>query len=490
MRRRRARWLAALVSLALLAAACGGGGGNKQAGKSSTTTKANLPTCPVHALDNVKPGHKVEVVVWHSFIAKVADTLQSLTDEYNKSQDKVHVKLESQAVDYETVLRKYTDAIPTHQLPNVLMVDDPATQFMADSGTVLPAQACFEADHISLNDYLPTAVAYYTVDGALQPGMLNIGSALLYYNRDHFKKAGLDPNKPPKTLAEVRKDAEIIKARGIAKYPMVMSMQPWEIEFWLTGAHYPVVNNDNGRGTADGASKGAIDNKGALELYQWIQGMYKDKLLLAVSDTPGQINHYFALGRGESSMLADTSTAATSVAAFLRGDLKTTNLTTQDTSGINTKGLDIDASPFPGLSEPGKGQIGGTAWYIMKDQSDQEIAGAWDFFKFMNSTKVQVRWNLEGSFTPWTKAALTDPTLQKAWTATRLGTWLATAAELVQNIDPNFPGPLIGPYTETRNAIRDSLDRLVFKGQAPSATLQQAQNEITKAIEAYQKENF
>jgi sn-glycerol 3-phosphate transport system substrate-binding protein len=360
---------------------------------------------------------------------------------------------------------------------------------MADSGTVLPAQACFEADHISLNDYLPTAVSYYTVDGALQPGMLNLASALLYYNRAHFEKAGLDPDKPPQTLAEMRKDAEIIKARRVAEHPVAMSLQPWEVEFWLTGDHFPIVNNDNGRGAGNGATKGAIDNKGALELYQWIRGMYKDGLLLALSDTPGEVGHYFALGRGQSSMVADTSTAATSVAAFLRGDLKTTNLTV-DTSGVFGKGLDLDASPFPGLSKPGVGQVGGSAWYMMKDQSDQEIAGAWDYFKFMNRTKSQVRWNLEGSFTPWTKAALDDPTLQKAWSDTRLGTWLATAAELVQNIDPAFPGPLIGPYTETRNAIRDSLDRLVFKNQAPSAALQQAQNEISAAIDAYAKENF
>ena len=52
------------------------------------------------------------------------------------------------------------------------------------------------------------------------------------------------------------------------------------------------------------------------------------------------------------------------------------------------------------------------------------------------------------------------------------------------------PGPLIGPYTETRTAIRSSLDRLVFKDQAPASTLSQAQDEISKAIDTYQNENF
>ena len=46
-------------------------------------------------------------------------------------------------------------------------------------------------------------------------------------------------------IKQVRKDAEILKAKGVAKYPMALALQPWEVEFWLTGAHYPVVNNDN-----------------------------------------------------------------------------------------------------------------------------------------------------------------------------------------------------------------------------------------------------
>jgi sn-glycerol 3-phosphate transport system substrate-binding protein len=255
------------------------------------------------------------------------------------------------------------------------------------------------------------------------------------------------------------------------------------VEFLLTGAGAPIVDNDNGR--SDLATAGAFDTDQAQEVYQWIADMQADGLLRAVPDAPGNVDHFFAIGLGEASMLPDTSTAATSVAAFLRGDL--------DVDGgedIDASGLDIDAAPYPGLEAPGLGQIGGTAWFLMADQPDEVIAGAFDYLTFMNSVEAQVRWNLEGSFTPWVEAALDDPALQEAWTASRLGSWLATAAEQIGNIDPDFPGPLIGPYTETRNAIRDSLDRLILENQAPADAIAEANDQITDSVKEYEEENF
>lgn len=481
-------WCAVLLVPALLAAACGGDGGDSGEGGGSDggsdAAATELPTCPVGAHEDAT--EPVEVVVWHSFQAKVLDTLEALTTEYNESQDKVHVRLESQGVNYEEVLRKYTEAIPSGDLPAVLLTDDPTTQYLVDTGTLMPAQACFEAAGVSLEEFWPTAVAYYTVDGALQPGVINLAGTLLYYNREHFESAGLDPDDPPQTLDELRDAAEAIKEAGVSETPLVMALVPYLVEFWLTGAGAPVVNNENGR---DGlATEGAIDNDVALELYTWISEMQADGLLRAVPDRPGNVDHFFAMGLGEASMLPDSSTAATSVAAFLEGELDPSEIGGGE--DIDTSGLDIDAAPFPGLEAPELGQIGGTAWFLVAEHPDPVVAGAFDYMQFMNEPAQQVQWNLEGSFTPWVRAALDDPTLQEAWEADRLGSWLALAAQQVQNIDPDFPGPLIGPYTEVRDAIRSSLDRLILEGQSPAEALAETNQQITDAVAEYEEENF
>ena len=44
----------------------------------------------------------------------------------------------------------------------------------------------------------------------------NSSSTVMWYNKDAFKKAGLDPDKPPKTWPELFEAAKKLKAAGHA----------------------------------------------------------------------------------------------------------------------------------------------------------------------------------------------------------------------------------------------------------------------------------
>ena len=178
-----------------------------------------------------------------------------------------------------------------------MVFDDTVTQTMADSGVVLPAQSCINADNYDMSGFLQVAANYYTINDALWPASANLGEHLLYYNRDHFRQAGLDPDKPPTTLAEIRQDAEKIKAAGVVDKPVVHEFASWKTEFWLTGARIRVVNNDNGRGTGDTTDR-RLDRttRTRLELYNWFKDMQSDGLLSAIPHTPGQIDQYLADG--------------------------------------------------------------------------------------------------------------------------------------------------------------------------------------------------
>ena len=130
---RSRRWLAApalALSFALVGAACSGGssgGGGDQAGSDS-------PPCPTTALDDATG--TTDVVIWYQISGKAADTLEKMVQEYNASQSKVRVRAELQGASYEELLRKYEQAIPTNALPNIIVAEDTATQFLIDSGTV------------------------------------------------------------------------------------------------------------------------------------------------------------------------------------------------------------------------------------------------------------------------------------------------------------------------------------------------------------------
>jgi sn-glycerol 3-phosphate transport system substrate-binding protein len=491
---RRHGVITTLAALALVAAACGGGGdgdGDATGTTGTTAPELQLPECPLDALDAATG--VVEVVVWHTQTARPLDVLDELVADYNASQSKVRVRLESQGSSYEEIQRKFNESVPSRDLPALIVVDDTFTQSMADSGVVLPAQSCIEASDYDTSGFLDTAVAYYTIDGVLWPVSANLGNILLYYNRNHFIRAGLDPDDPPDSLAEVRAAAEQIKAAGVAPTPLVHEFASWKTEFWLTGAGSSMVDNDNGRGPDDTTAATLDSNPEALELFEWFAAMNADGLLEPIPGTPGQIDQYLALAAQSASMLIDSSSAATSIEAFLGGELDPNEVGAGGSGDeIDTTALDIAAGPFPGMTAGDPTQMGGAAWYLMSTVAPEVQAAAWDFVRYLNDVPAQVRQLVGGSYLPYLEAAADEPEAAAYLSGEGglAGTWLAIANDQVRSIDPAFPGPLIGPYDEFREAIRTSQEAFVFGNSSPADALAQAQGLIDEALTRYFEQNF
>lgn len=490
---RRTRLTALALATTLLVAACGGGDdGDSTDGTGGEGAAAELPPCPVEALEAASG--PVEVTVWHSYTAVTEETLLAMAADYNASQDEVVVKIENQS-SYEELWRKYQQGIASGQLPTIAIPDDTVTQQIIDSGTVLPAQSCIDATGYDTSQLLDVSRSYYTIDDVLYPSSLNTSAALLYYNKNHFRKAGLDPDSTPGTLDEMREYAQKIKDAGVVDTPIVLNLSPSIIEMFLTGAGIPVIDNDNGRGDGETTASTFADER-TVELLTWMQDMVDDGLLTIVPPIDNQFEHYLAMANQSASMTIETSTAATSVEAFLAGDLQAADLPTDaagaaDDADVDLEALDIGAGEVPGIDEPGQLQMGGGAWYITLAGSDEQQAAAWDFLSWFNEPAQQARWSAEGSYLPYNTKALDEPVLQEAWTTTKAGQWLALAyEELSTGIDPEFPGPLMGPYEQFRAAEREAVDAIVFGDADPAAAAQDVQDKTTEAIQQYNDESF
>jgi sn-glycerol 3-phosphate transport system substrate-binding protein len=309
----------------------------------------------------------------------------------------------------------------------------------------------------------------------------------MYYNRDHLTAAGLDPDDPPGTLAGIRAAAEAIKAAGIADKPFVLVLVPQFIENWLTGERVTVVNNDNGR--AGLATASTFDNPTTVELYQWLADMNADGLLNPIPGTDAQVDHYFAMALGQSSITVETSTAISTINAVLEGTVDPTELGL-DIGELPPIDINVDVAAFPGISAPGRVQPGGGAFYLPAGNSPEVIAAAWDFMKWFNEAAIQADWMIGSTYMAWNAEAYDEPAVVQWEATTRPGRWLAVAVDEVAGLDPTFPGPLIGPYTDVRSAIRKSLDELLLGNATPADAVSNASAAIDTAIRRYDEENF
>ena len=237
----RLRWLALLAVTGVVAAACGSGKSIITAGRQPTvvtlpppvtlapgvtlpvgetlppvettiapTTTATaldlLPDCPVDALASASG--PIQLTLWHGMGGPLGDELQKLTDGYNASQSKVHVTLIEGS--YEQTIDKYLQAGQASR-PDLVQMPEYMVQQMVDTQSVVPVDSCIKASGFDTSPFLPTGLGAYATQGVQWSMPFNISNPVLFYNKRMFREAGLDPEKPPASLEDLRADSEAIR---------------------------------------------------------------------------------------------------------------------------------------------------------------------------------------------------------------------------------------------------------------------------------------
>ena len=412
----RGRFTAALLVAAMVAAACSdpptSGGDDVQAGDGDDVA---LPDCPVDALDDAEG--PVEVTLWYGGLngsAKIA--MDDMAAAFNASQDAVVLNASNQGASYEEVYRKYTSAASanTDQLPDMIYLEDTQLQAMADSGQVLPAQACMEAADYDLANLEPAVRAKYSVDDVLYPGYMNVSTPVIYYNKSHWEQAGLDPEAPPETLDELYEMAVALKEAGVSEKPFSFKATRWFYETWLTGVGDEIVNENDGR---DGlATEATFASEQGEELMTFLVKMNDEGLLNVFANTEGGIDHYLALITQESSMLLETSTASTTIRDALGGAITAEQAGAEfDASAMDLSVLVPGTGAFPGVDAAGRVFPSGGAFYLLNTSEPVEQAGSWAFMEFMLDPANAKAWHLAGGYLPVFKAVQDEPEIQAFW---------------------------------------------------------------------------
>ncbi len=100
---------------------------------------------------------------------------------------------------------------------------------------------------VDWNDFIAPVVGYYTKDGNLYSMPFNSSTPILYYNKDAFKKAGLDPSKPPQTWKQVEEYSKKIIAAGAAKCGFSTGWPSWTMVENMHALHdQPFATKHNG----------------------------------------------------------------------------------------------------------------------------------------------------------------------------------------------------------------------------------------------------
>src|SRR3990170_2039514 len=159
---------------------------------------------------------KTEIHFWHAMTGQLGTSLEAQAKQFNESQGEYEVKPLRKG-NYAQTLTAAIAAYRQKNPPHIVQVFEVGTQTMLMSGAVYPVYDLMKhyETPVKWNDFIKPVVGYYTKDGKLYSMPYNSSTPIFYYNKDAFKKAGLAPDKPPKTW----KDVEAYGGRGGAADP-------------------------------------------------------------------------------------------------------------------------------------------------------------------------------------------------------------------------------------------------------------------------------
>ena len=150
----------------------------------------------------VASAEPVELQWWHAMTSVNADRVNKIAADFSTAQTAYKVVPVFKGT-YAETMNAGVAAYRAGSAPHIIQIFEVGTAtMMAAKGAVKPVyQLMAEAgEPFDQNAYLPAVTAYYsTVDGKMLSLPFNSSTAITYWNKDAFKKAGLDPDKAPTT---------------------------------------------------------------------------------------------------------------------------------------------------------------------------------------------------------------------------------------------------------------------------------------------------
>jgi sn-glycerol 3-phosphate transport system substrate-binding protein len=163
-----------------------------------------------------------DILWWHAMSGELGRQLEKLAADFNASQSDYRI-VPGYKGNYTETVTAAIFAFRSRSQPAIVQVNEIGTAtMMAARGAIYPVFELMrdEQEPFSPAAYLPAVTGYYSdVAGNMLSFPFNASTPILYYNKDLFRGAGLDPEIAPKTWAEVGAAAVLDQCREFFRLP-------------------------------------------------------------------------------------------------------------------------------------------------------------------------------------------------------------------------------------------------------------------------------
>lgn len=416
------------------------------------------------------PAHaQTEIQWWHSMGGALGEWVNDLAKEFNASQKDYKI-VPTFKGSYPEAMTAAIAAFRAGNAPHILQVFEVGTAtMMASKGAIKPVAEVMKQAGVPFDPgaYVPAVAGYYTApNGQMLSFPFNSSTPVFHYNKDAFKAAGLDPDKPPTTWPEVASAAAKLKAAG-HKCPFTTSWVSWtQLESFSAWHNVLYATKNNGFGGLD--ARMAVNTPLHLRHIDNLANMAKGGLFVY----KGRDNAADAtFVSGECAMMTGSS--------GLSGNVKRNS---KFAYGISTLPYYPDV---PGA--PQNTVIGGASLWVMAGKKPEEYKGVGQFFAYLSKPEVAAASHQRTGYLPVTKASF-ELTEKSGFYKQNPGFDVAVN-QMIRKTTDKSRGVRLGNFLQIRTIVDEEMEGVWAGKKAPKDALDAVVKRGNEQLERFQKAN-
>jgi len=417
--------------------------------------------------ENVPKGATV-VNFWHAFGGGRKLLIQRMVDDYNYTHPGTYVHVENKG-SYRDTLNAAILAAQQGNPPHLVQIFEVGSQLALDSGIFVPFSDLAKPEEYHPDDLISGVANYYKFNGKFYSMPWNSSNPILYYNKDIFRKAGLDPEKPPQTFEDMLNVCDKIVSSGAAKNCISWPLHGWFFEQWMANMGAELANNGNGRDAR--ATEVNLTSDAAKTIVKWWKEMY-DKGYYAYS---GKLEDW----DGSDAIFVSGQAAM---------EITSTSDVTNRQRDAKENGFELGTSylPYPANSVRQGVIVGGASIWLTKGHPQKEMDAAKDFVIWFTNIENAVRWHKATGYFPIRKNSVT--VLKEEDWFTRNPAYKAAFDQLLETKPTKATqGAVIGAFPQVRTIIEQSIEKVLAGKASVDDALATAKKQADKAISDYNK---
>jgi sn-glycerol 3-phosphate transport system substrate-binding protein len=363
---------------------------------------------------------------------------------------------------YSDTMNAGIAAFRANQAPAIIQVYEVGTAtMMSAKGAIKPVFELMKETNQKFDPkaYIPTITSYYsTAKGEMLSMPFNSSTAVMYYNKDAFRKAGLDPEKPPVTWPEFFEIAKKLKASGMEGGFSTNWISWIQLENFSAWHNQPFGTKSNGFEGLD--TQLVFNTPLTVKHFETIYQLSKDKVFI-YGGRENKANPLFVSGQ--------VGMHFESIGGY--GNMK-----------ANCK-FDFGVARLPYYPDvagaPQNSIIGGASLWVFNGKSKAENTAVAEFFSFLSLPETQAMWHQNTGYLPITTAAYELSKTQGFYNANP-GPEVAIKQLLNKAPTQNTMGIRFGNFNIIREiedqtwedilgdkiSVKDGLDKMVREGNA------------------------